>query len=84
MEMNIGGKEDSQFNYKLDVHPLEYTTEEKDLGSIIDNRLKFETHQKMLSQQTILWAQSGDHSLIWTNLPWTPYKEEDGHPRDGF
>ena len=42
--MRIGPKDKKNFIYSINNHPLEYTQEEKDLGVIIDDNLKFDAH----------------------------------------
>ena len=42
--MRIGKKDKPQFLYTLNGQELKYTSEEKDLGVTIDDKLKFNAH----------------------------------------
>ena len=42
--MRIGKKDEEPCTYNLNGVDLKYTTQEKDLGVIIDDRLKFDIH----------------------------------------
>ena len=42
--MRIGNEYPPFHSYKMNIHTLEYSKCEKDIGIIVDDKLKFDTH----------------------------------------
>ena len=78
MRFNVGkckvlhlGSRNPRYDYNMGDLILEAATEEKDLGVIIDEKLKFDKHTEAQVNKAnkVLKASSEDHLKLWTRKP---------------
>ena len=64
--MRIGNEYPPLHSYKMNIHTLEYSKCEKDIGIFVDDKLKFDTHtSNKINKANKVMGVIQEHLIIW-------------------